>query len=178
MKISISRVVLLSVFLLGPAMADTDTQPFLELDENGDIGGPAIGSLSHATRTENMILVTAEVSGLTPGDATTLWFFVVNGDGAEALGNASGNVVKSDGTLEYGAVLREGTNEDGHEVIFSDNPGGELLTDAATALVVLVVQTHGQARGGKKLREQLSQLVANCTPSCSDVQIVFHFPLP
>jgi hypothetical protein len=159
-------------------MADTDTLPFDLLDANGNITGPAPGSLSHLTRTDDMVLVTAEVSGLVPGDATTLWFFVVDlATGAESLGNASGNVVKSDGTLEFGAILREGTNEPGHQVIFSDNPDGELLADVSTALVVLVVQTHGQGRGGKKLREQLSQLEANCTPSCADVQIVFHFPL-
>lgn len=177
MKLMIAQLMLLSIIFCGSAMADTDTQPFALLDADGNITGPAPGSLSHLTRTENMILVTAEVSGLVPGDATTLWFFVVDlATGAQALGNATGNVVKSDGTLEYGAILREGTNEPGHQVIFSDNPDGELLADAATALAVLVVQTHGQARGGKMLREQVSQLLANCTPSCADVQVVFHFP--
>jgi hypothetical protein len=185
MKFLISKVLLISMFVCGSAMADTDTQPLLLLDELGNPTVPVDGSWSHLTRTDGMILVTAEVAGLVPGDAMTLWWVVFNdqndcssGGDCVVLLNASGNVVKSDGTLELGAILREDADPLGHQVIFANTDNGELLTNAATAGVILVVQTHGQGRGGKKLREQISQLEANCTPSCADVQIAFHSPSP
>lgn len=173
MKRFISRVLLLSMFVCGSAVAQTDTAPLLSF---ADFTTP-VGGNSHLTRTDDMVLATLEVEGLVPGDAVTLWWVVDEGFGGLAIGNATGNVVKSDGTLEFGAVLREGANEPGHQIVDHPlGPGAPLLTDAQTAVVILVVQIHGQARGGKKLREQVSQLDANCTPSCADVQVALHFP--
>jgi hypothetical protein len=171
MKSFVSRVVLISMFVCGSAMADTESVPVQLLADDMLTDG-----WSHLTRTDDMILVTMEVTGLVPGNAVTLWWVVLNADATAptAIGNASGNVVKSDGTLEFGAVLREGENEPGHQIIL--NAGGDgapMLTDA-DAPIFFVVQTHGQARGGKKLREQLSMFEANCTPSCADVQYAFH----
>jgi hypothetical protein len=194
MKHFISKVVLISMFVCGSAMADTDSQPLLSFPDflAGNLV-PIPEGMSYLTRTDDgMILVTVEVTGLVPGDAVTLWALILNDptesdpdcvdlDGnadpsCSTLSNASGNVVKSDGTLEFGAILHEDMTEPGHQVIFANTVGGELLTDADTAGVILVVQIHGQARGGKKLREQISQLEANCTPSCADVQVALHFP--
>ena len=182
MKLLVPKVMLLTVFVCGPVMADTDTQPLLLLDELGNPTAPVDGSWSHLTRTDDMLLLTAEVSGLEPGDTMTLWWFIVNsgctaGGDCTVLANANGNIVKSDGTLEFGAVLCEGEADAmGHQVIFANTDDGELVTDVDSAFVILVVQSHGQARGGKQLREQVSELEANCTPSCVDVQIAFHAP--
>ena len=180
--------------LCGVSIADTDTQNTYWFAD----GSVANGN-SHLTRLENMVLITVEASGLNPGDAMTLWWVVFNnpagctggvcGDdefndptgaalaAAEvAVGNASGNVVKSDGTLEFGGVLRRNSNDDGHEVVFGAAFVSEYLLTATTdaAEIHVVLQSHGQARGGKKLREQLAFLEANCTPSCADVQFSIH----
>jgi hypothetical protein len=193
-KLFISRVVLITMFVCGSALADTDEQPVLAFSDFSDTGGN-----SFLTRLDNMIPVTLEAEDLTPGDAMTLWFVVFNNpagcyvlghcgefdeDFSEAgiisaeigLGNASGNVVKSNGTLEFGGILRQGSNDD-HQIIFGAGFGEHLLTaDPHDAEVHLVLQSHGQGRGGKKLREQLTYLEANCTPSCADLQFAIHKP--
>lgn len=196
MKSFVSRLVLITMFVCGSALADTNEQAVLDFSDFSDTGGS-----SFLTRLDNMILVTLEAEDLTSGNAMTLWFVVFNNpagcymvgrcgefdeDFSEAgiisaeigLGNASGNVVKSNGTLEFGGVLRQGYSDD-HQIIFGAGFGEHLLTaDPDDAEVHLVLQSHGQARGGKKLREQLTYLEANCTPSCADVQFSVHKPPP
>lgn len=188
-----------------PALADpstTDTQAVLTFEAVPQL----TGGESHLTRTDDTILVVLEANELVPGDAHTLWFIVFNNPAActdmscgeddifnmdgtlnvpgvmaagIGIGNATGNVAKADGTLEFGARLSMNAGPaDGHQIVF---PAGldfeldSLLTSApADAEVHLIVQTHGQARGGKKLQEQLSYLDANCTPSCADIQFTVH----
>jgi hypothetical protein len=149
-----------------------------------------------------MVLITLEATGLNPGDAVTLWWVVWNNpagctdlicgddefddetgaalaEAGAAVGNATGNVVKSDGTLEFGATLRQDANDPEHQVVFNNgfDPDGSILTvEPDEAEFHVVVQTHGQGRGGKKLREQLAYLEANCTPACADVQFAVHLP--
>lgn len=101
------------------------------------------------------------------------------GAAAVGVGNASGNVVKSNGTVEYGGVLRRNAMDD-HEVVFGAGFASPylLIVDPDHAEIHIVVQTHGKGRGGKKLREQLTYFQANCTPSCADVQFAVHAPSP
>lgn len=198
-------VFLASLLCCGAVMADTDTQDVYWFAD----GTPA-GGKSHLTRTDTMILITLEAAELVAGDAHTLWWIVfnnpgacsapgcgeddifdlvnggLNGDGvltAEiAVGNASGNVAKSDGTLEFGARMMSGGDNAGHQVLFTPallmgDPAGPLLTaDPHDAEVHVIVQTHGQSLGGKKLQEQLSMVEANCTPACADIQFSVHLP--
>lgn len=192
MKKLITSVIFISMFTCGFAAADTDSQPVGWFAD----GTPA-GGTSHLTRTADAVFLTVDVQELPPGDVVTLWWIVFNNpalcattpcseaDFAEtpavqiAVGNASGNVVKSDGTLELGAVLREGENEDGHQVLFNAGGDGESLLNAggaSQAEIHLVIQSHGQGRGGKKLLEQLAYFEANCTPACVDVQFAIHLP--
>jgi hypothetical protein len=194
MKSFISKVVLVSMFVCGSAVADTQ-----EADVLWFVDASLTGGTSYLTRTADTILVTVDVRGLPPGDVVTLWWVVFNNPGScmdpgcsgadlnpdgimaaqIAVGNATGNVVKSDGTLELGAILREGMNEDGHQVLFNAGPTGVSLLNAggaSQAEVHLVVQLHGHGRGGKELRAQLAEFEANCTPSCVDVQFAVHLP--
>ena len=192
------RFLMLLIFC-STAMADTDTQDVLWFDDFSDTGGD-----SHLTRTDDMILITLEAAGLVPGDAHTLWWIVFNdpegcsdpGCGENdiftpegelneagviaaqiAIGNASGNVAKSDGTLEFGGSLTQDAGADGHQVLFGAGFGDYMLTASPDdAEVHVIVQTHGQARGGKKLREQLSMVDSNCTPACADIQVAVHLP--
>ena len=177
----------------------TDTQNVNWFDDGTDTGGK-----SHLTRTDGMILITLEAAGLVPGDAHTLWWIVFNDPGecsapgcgeddifnpdgslnesgvedAEiAIGNASGNVAKSDGTLEFGGRMpRNGDN--GHQVLFGAGFASDFLLTAwpHDAEVHVIVQSHGQARGGEKLREQLTYVDTNCSPECADIQFSVHLP--
>jgi len=177
-------------------MADPQEAPVLWFSDFSPTG-----TSSYMTRLDDMVLVTLEATGLNPGDAVTLWWIVFNnpagctppmcGDdefddetGAKlaaaevGVANATGNVVKSDGSLEFGATLHQGMNDPEHQVVFNAGfEGASVLTvEPAYAEIHLVVQSHGQGRGGKKLREQLAYLEANCTPACADVQFAVHAP--
>jgi hypothetical protein len=97
-----------------------------------------------------------------------------------AIGNATGNVAKSDGTLEFGARMVSGGNDfaTGHEVLFPAGFDGMSLLTASphNAEVHVIVQSHGQARGNKQLMQQLSLIDKNCTPRCADHQVTVHKP--
>lgn len=196
--------VLLAVFTLGQTHADpgpstTDTQDVIWFAD----GTPTDGK-SHLTRTDNMVLVTLEAAKLKPGNVFTLWWVVFNypefcsgscgeddifnNDGTLnqvqittvgiAVGNATGNVVKGDGTLEFGARLPRDSNAPGHQVLFGAGFGEVMLVNSPhEAEVHLVVQSHGQRRGGPVLLEQLAYNTANCTPRCADLQAAIHPPL-
>lgn len=188
--------VLLSVVLLfscSAVMAQTDTTTV-----RWDSDGTPTDGQSFLTRTDTMIVLTLEATDLVPGDAHTLWWVIFNNPSEcatnpcspndvpnpnvqAAIGNASGNVAKSDGTIEFGGrLVRNGDDAaTGHQVLFTFEDSGSLLTASSgegDAEVHLVIQSHGQGRGGKKLREQLSMVGANCTPSCEDIQFAIHVP--
>jgi len=177
----------------------TDVQSTYWFADESDAGGKSI-----LTRTDAMVVATVEAANLVPGDVHTLWFVVFNepgkcsddvcgeddiftpdGDLNEegivaaqiAIGNASGNVAKPNGTAEFGAVLRQGVNDD-HQVLFPAGfDGASLLTaDPDDAEVHLIVQTHGQTRGGPQLAMQLAYVEAACTPLCGDIQFSVHTP--
>lgn len=200
-------LLLLPIWMPGTAQADghlapstTNTTATYWFSDGTDAGG-----LSHLTRTNGMIVATVEPANLTPSHAHTLWVLVFNRpencsdacgeddiflpDGtlnvpqvlATGLGiaNGSGNVAKSDGTLEFGA--RVPRNADllalGHQVLFGDGFGPIVLTASPhDAEVHFIIQTHGQARGGPKLLEQLSTVDSACTPFCTDIQFAVHLP--
>ncbi len=170
----------------GPPPSTTDTVP-LQLIPSGATTG--CGGESHLTRTDDSLFIVVESCDLVPGDAYTLWWVVFN-DPTEcashpctgfdfgnslvggSVGNASGNIAKSDGTMEFGGALRQDAGEDGHEILFGDM----LTADPHDAEVHIVVQSHGQGRGGEKLRQQLTYFEANCTPVCADLQFAIHQP--
>ena len=188
MKSIIAITAAFGLLLGGVATADTDTQSTQWFADGTDANGH-----SYLTRTGDRILLTMELAGLNPGDAFTLWWVVfntpegcVNGCGDDefasmetmaaaglAVANATGNIVKSDGTLEFGAALQQGVDDASHQILFS-TVGPVLAANPVDAEVHMIVQSHGQARGGKKLRQQVSEFEANCTPACADLQFAVH----
>ena len=168
--------------------------------------GSDAGGLSHVTRTNGMIVATVEPANLVPGDAHTLWVLVFNNPGncsddvcgeddifnedgtlnvnqvievGLGIANGSGNVAKADGTTEFGARIPQGADlmALGHQVLFGDGFGPIVLTASPhDAEVHFIIQTHGQARGGPQLLEQLAYVDINCTPFCSDIQFAVHVP--
>lgn len=167
--------------------------------------GTSAGGKSVLTRTPGMVTVVVEGANLEPGDAYTIWWVVFNNPaecsdecgeddiftesgalniaGVEAaeigIGNATGNIAKADGTAEFGAILRPGPFADtGHQLLFPAGLVGDALLTASgnNAEIHIVIQSHGQARGGPQLLSQLTYFEAGCTPFCEDVQFSVHKP--
>lgn len=182
----------------------TDVQSVKLFEDESSTGGESV-----LTRTEGMVLASIEAAGLEPGNAYTVWWVVFNNPGAcsdgvcgeddifvggnpengpnfagiaaaqIAVGNATGNVAKSDGTAEFGARLkRNDGSTSGHQILFGAGGTGDSVLTASgnDAEVHIVIQSHGQARGGKQLSNQLSLVETGCTPFCADVQFSVHLP--
>lgn len=168
-------------------------------------GSPEGDGTSHLTRTDGMALVMVEAENLVAGNAYTAWWVVfnqpencsdeacgeddiflpsgdLNVDGVLAseigIGNATGNIAKADGTAEFGARLKRNDNSGAHQIVFPAGLDGNALLTASPhdAEIHIVLQSHGQARGGNPLLAQLTYLEANCTPNCVDVQAAIHMP--
>lgn len=185
----------------GSVSSNTDTQSMFDFADGSSVPGH-----SNLTRTENGedVFVLVEAEGLVPGDAHTLWFVVfnqpqncsdtcgeddiflesgeLNAAGVQAaeigIGNATGNIAKADGTIELGGHLEREGGDAGHQILFPAGLDGDslLTVDGNDAEVHVILQSHGNARGGKKLLEQLSMVDANCTPTCADLQAAIHLP--
>jgi hypothetical protein len=183
--------------------SNTDSQNVLWFADETDTGGD-----SFLTRTPGMLLASVEAAGLEPGDVYTVWWVVFNdpagcsdacgeddifvdGDPAKGLnvlgiqlaqigiGNATGNIAKSDGTAEFGARLKRNDGDaSGHQILFAAGLAGESVLTASgdDAEVHLIIQGHGQARGGKQLLSQLTYVETGCTPLCADIQFTVHLP--
>jgi hypothetical protein len=101
-----------------------------------------------------------------------------------AVGNATGNVAKEDGTAEFGGRLVRNVNLPGHQILFPAGfTGASLLTTKPKkAEVHLIVQTHGQAFPLPGLLDQLTYVadpggLENCNPNptgCEDIQFAVH----
>jgi len=199
-------VLLVVMLIAGAAVAaghlapsTTDTQNVYWFADETDTGGN-----SFLTRTDGMVLAVVEAEELTPGDAYTLWWVVFNNPDAcsdpgcgeddifagddlniegiqEAqigIGNATGNVAKADGTAEFGGRLKKNDTSGAHDIVFPAGLTGDALLTVSgnDAEVHVIVQSHGQARGGPQLLNQLTYLEAGCTPLCGDVQFSVHKP--
>lgn len=196
-------IALFGLAVSGTAMAGDGNSRTSKESVNWFFDGSDTGGESRLTRTGNMVLLLLEAENLTPGDAHTIWFIVFNNpracsapgcgeddifnpDGslnvggvmaAEiAIGNATGNVAKADGTAEFGARLVQNENLPGHQIVFPAGltSGYLLTTKPKKAEVHLIVQTHGQAMPLPGLLPQLTYLEANCNPNCEDIQFAVH----
>jgi hypothetical protein len=201
-----SAVLVVMMMIAGVAVAghlqpsNTDSQNVYWFADETDTGGD-----SFLTRTEGMLLASVEAAGLEPGDAYTVWWVVFNnpagcsapcgeddiftaeGDlnvpgviAAEiGIGNATGNIAKSDGTAEFGARLKRNDGDaSGHQILFPAGLAGDSVLTASgdDAEVHLIIQGHGQARGGPQLLSQLTFVETGCTPFCADIQFTVHLP--
>lgn len=149
---------------------------------------PATGvGASSITRTASGITATLKSTGLTPGDAVTMWFVVVNNPAAcashpctaeDVLFNpaaegdfllAAGNVIGGSGRGEFGGHLKVGdTAGSGFpEIGLPERAIG--LTDPWNAEVHLILHSHGPAVPGQVLKSQLSSFTGGCA--------VFNGPL-
>lgn len=108
--------------------------------------------------------------------------------GLAVLGG-NGEIASDTGAATFSGVLFEGSSL-GHEVLIGDggfaSDNGNLLIDAVTAEVHVVIRNHGPAQSGADLAEQLLTFGGNCTTepvvdddptfACFDEQFAVHMP--
>jgi len=149
-------------------------------------GSAVTGSSSTLVRNNNGVYMTLLTSGLTPGDAVTIWWVIFNNPAACSHGMfglrcghgdfsnpavqasvmyAAGHVVDSNGIAGFGAGLSIG--ELTRVVLFG--PG---LTNSLGADVHLVVHDHGPTEPSLMPDEIHSFSV--CNPTCHDLQFAPH----
>jgi hypothetical protein len=134
---------------------------------------------SKLVRTDSGISASFHGSGLTPGQAVTLWFVVFNNPefcaaspcGPADFGNpdvkfdalyGGGHVVGGSGIANFGAHLPVG---DTSGSVFTEmNPPGPTvgLIDPFGAEVHLMAHSHGPARTGQVLKTQISSFFGGC----------------
>jgi hypothetical protein len=174
---------LLSVVLVSYASAATQT--------TSDVVSMADPTLvmgsSTLTRTDKAISVDLHTTGLTAGDAVTIWWMVFNHPeactsgattggprcGMADMGNpevdlsvlyAAGHVIDDSGVADFGGKLAV---DDASGAIM-----GSGLHDPAGADVTLVVHDHGPADPGT-VSQQIHTFDA-CNPGCTDLQMSVH----
>ena len=144
------------------------------------------GASATLVRNDNGVGMSLHTSGLTPGDAVTVWWVIFNkpqycthgmfgakcgiGDllvfGGDprvesSLLYAAGHVIGGDGVGDYGAYLREGE-------LTRDTLFGPGIENSRTADVHLVVHDHGPAQPGI-VNEEIHSFGV-CNPTCTDIQ--------
>jgi hypothetical protein len=144
------------------------------------------GASATLVRNDNGVGMTLHTSGLTPGDAVTVWWVIFNkpqycthgmfglrcgvGDLLAFGGDprvessvmyAAGHVIGADGAGNYGGYLRVGE-------LTRDTLWGPGIENSRTADVHLVVHDHGPALPGIVNDEIHSFGV--CNPTCTDIQ--------
>jgi len=125
-------------------------------------------------RGDGVVFIEAETEGLQPGHAYTVWAIVYNDpmacngrcgmdddlslESSSVLWSGVGFVADEDGEAEFEAVMVEG--EAAGEILLGDG-----LTNAANAIVELVVRGHGPASDDPLiLADQLSLFMGGCDP--------------
>lgn len=149
-------------------------------------GSAVPGSSSTLVRGSDSVSMTLLTSGLTAGDAVTIWWVIFNNPAACSHGMfglrcghgdfsnpavkasvmyAAGHVIGSDGSGDYGAHLSVG--EMTIVVLF-----GTGLTNPMGADIHLVVHSHGPA--DPSLMPEEIHSFGVCNPTCVDLQFAAH----
>ncbi len=177
-----------SVDPAGAQTSDVDVE--VEADDPSGTG-PSIGTIvgrSHLTRTEDGLRGNLRTSGLTPGDAVTLWLVAFQnpggcigacdnpaediGPGNAALALVGARIVPNSGKVTIAGKLDVGDATGG---LFGA-PGAPFFDTPMGSEVHLVIRTHGQAIPGM-VDEQLGSLNGGCPPNtCRSLQAGVHQP--
>ena len=143
-------------------------------NSNQDIIARASGDVvGFATlhRKKDRVTTNIHTSGLTPGDAYTVWFIIFEAPDVfvDAL-YATGGVVGDDGVANFKATLSEGD-------VSGSIATGVGLTDAEHQGVHMIIRSHGLAIPGM-VDEQINTVGGGCGINvCVDEQAVIFFPL-
>jgi hypothetical protein len=208
----LSMMLLLLGVLAGSAMAqgkgggpaDRQSENVYWFDDGmptADVAGDA-----RLVRTDSGVSYNLRTTGLTKGDATSVWWVIFNnpdqcaGDCgmpdlfdpavAASVQSGGGNMVGGSGNSTYASHLRLGETTNDHPVVHGDfgppavpNPG---LTNPRGAEIHLVVRSHGPAIPGMN-HAMFNSFEVGCTAetsggagegpnACSDLQFTAFFP--
>ena len=153
------------------------------------------GATSALNRRADGIDLVLNTTGLTPGDAYTVWWLIFNNpaDCADIpcssadLSNprtmgmvayATGGIANEQGEGHFVATLAVGDtsnaldNGDGFPLELIETTLG--LVDPQRAEIHAVIRTHGAAHPDPI--EQLTTFGGGCNPACANVQAAFHSP--
>jgi hypothetical protein len=156
--------------------------------------GVELAGTSSLVRTDQGVSMTVRATGLTPGHAHTIWFVAFNDPGActdgicdvqDVLANrgvpavrfGAGHVIGDSGQANFAGHLAAG-NTGGPPCAAGPALGscGPGLLDARTAVVHLVIRTHGAAIP-ELVNDQISSFNGGCPPNaCANVQFAEHRP--
>lgn len=170
----LTTLVLLPQVALADAAVRTDG--VLVFDASGDGG-----STSSLVRNDNGLTVRVSAQGLTPGNAYTVWWIVLEDDFNDVMVlNASGGLAGSAGTANFAGHLSTGPigEVDGETILFVEGDGS--FDDPRGALVITVVVDHGPAIPGL-IGAQISTIVGGCvenfgSPFCPDALVFENAP--
>ena len=129
--------------------------------------GSTLGS-STLTRASSGTAFSRHTTGLTVGDAVTVWWMVANPDGGVAVLYAAGHVIGDGDTVGFAGYLPV---DDSAGWVMGDDT---VLEDALAATVTLVVRDHGPATPDM-VNNQIHTFGA-CNTACHDLQISTHTP--
>jgi hypothetical protein len=125
--------------------------------------GPQVDS-AKLVRTENGLSMTLQISGLTSGDAVTVWWVISEGQDTSVL-RAAGHVIGDSGKGNFAGHVSEGESA-------LLGPG---LQDAESAQVTLIVRSHGPM-DPSRITDQLFTPEESCAePTCTNL---LYVPLP
>jgi hypothetical protein len=186
-SIVLTAAVLLTLSMVAPAWgsgsADRQSTDVLSF-EDGSVTGDA-----RLARTDTGVTYNLRTSGLTGGDAVSIWWVIFNnpeycldddgyyGGDCElsdlflekvdaAVQAAGGHVIGNSGRAGFAGHLNEGQITNEHPM-FLDGPG---LTDARGAEIHLVVRTHGPVIPGMN-HAMFNSFEVGCDVNhCEDVQ--------
>ena len=179
-------IIAISLLGVGPALAEKkehkSTSDVFWTFESDDPAYSNPNGTSTLSRTKNGISANYKTSGLTRGNAETLWFVVFNypeecedgpyqcspldfGD-TDAQGDffiASGHVIGADGKGNYGGHLNVGdVSGSGLAEMLGCQDCTPGLIEPESALVVSAIHDHGPALTGQALKEQISTFLGDC----------------
>jgi len=141
-----------------------------EVHHGVPFSGNIVGSAT-LHRSKNSITGNIKTSGLTPGNAYTVWIIIFHaGDVFIDVLYGTGHVVGSDGTANFSVHLNEGDNS-------GSLVGGAGLTDAQSEGIHLLIRDHGPAIPGM-VDEQIHTVGGGCDQNtCEDVQHAIFMPI-
>jgi hypothetical protein len=155
--------------------------------------GAVLSGTSTLTRNNNGISMTVQANDLVPGRAYTVWFVIFNSPegcigacdvtdvlanrGVPSLRYGAGHVAGDSGQGNFAGRLATG-NTGGPPCAADANLGscGPGLLDSRTAVIHLVVRSHGPAIP-ELVNEQISSFGGGCqVNTCANVQYTEHLP--
>jgi len=152
----------------------SDSKSTAEVHHGVPFSGNIVGSAT-LHRSKNSITGNIKTSGLTPGNAYTVWIIIFHaGDVFIDVLYGTGHVIGGNGKANFSVHLNEG-DISGTLLPPEANPVG--LTDAKSEGIHLLIRDHGPAIPGA-IDDQIHTVYGSCdVNTCADVQHAIFMPI-